>query len=35
MPRQRSAEHPAQEAWLIGWLLNLKRLVSLQAAATA
>ena len=28
-------ENVRQEAWLIGWLLNLKRLAAIQARATA
>ena len=32
---RRMLENVRQEAWMIGWLLNLKRLVALQARATA
>jgi len=32
---RRMLENVRQEAWIIGWLLNLKRLASLQAMVTA
>lgn len=32
---RRMLENVRQEAWMIGWLLNLKRLATLQARATA
>lgn len=32
---RRALENVRQEAWLIGWLLNLKRLAALEARATA
>jgi len=32
---RRFLENVRQEAWLIGWLLNLKRLAAIQARATA
>ena len=32
---RRTLENVRQEAWMMGWLLNLKRLAALQARATA
>ena len=32
---RRMLENVRQEAWMMGWLLNLKRLAALQARATA